>query len=201
MSRRVRIALWTAGSLLGVLVLLAGAFFNIPNTDSGRAFISRETSDLTQGKVRIFGIHGSFPAAVDLDRLELRDTQGLWLWAEHVSLRWSPAALLTRHVDVNSLHVALLHVERAPVPETTNSSSTSVPDTDVKNLTIDTLELGKALAGDPASLTVQATAHLRSLEDADVHLQARRIAGNGEYEADAHFDPQSMNATLHLREP
>ncbi len=86
-----------------------------------------------------------------MDRLELSDTLGLWLWAEHISLRWSPSALVIRHVDVDTLHVALLHVERAPVPDPDEkpSSSSSVPKTDLKDLAINTLELGKALAGAP----------------------------------------------------
>ena len=94
--------------------------------------------------------------------------------------------------------------EALPIPEKgepQSSSSSSVPRTDLRDLRIDTLELGKALAGDPASLTVKANAHLRSLQDADAHLSARRTAGNGDYEVDAHFDPRSMNATVRLQEP
>jgi translocation and assembly module TamB len=204
MSRPVRIALWTGVGLVALLVLVVSIALTIPNTESGRAFISRKASELTRGQVRLTGIHGSFPAALDLDRLELRDSQGLWLWADHISLRWSPAALLSRHVDVDLLHIARLHVERSPIPEKNepqSSSSSSVPRTDLRDLRIDTLELGKALAGDPTSLTVKANAHLRSLQDADAHLSAHRTAGNGDYEVDAHFDPRSMNATVRLQEP
>ncbi|HEY6923226.1 MAG TPA: hypothetical protein VI653_07155, partial [Steroidobacteraceae bacterium] len=206
MTRPAKIALWTGGGLLGLLVLLVGIVFILPNTEGGRAWISRKASELTDGQVRITGIHGSFPAALDLDRLELRDSQGLWLWADHLSLRWSPSALLSRHVDVALLHIALLHVERSPVPDknekpSSSSSSSSVPRTDLRDLSIDTLELGKTLAGDPASLTVKANAHLRSLQDVDAHLSAQRTAGNGNYEVDAHFDPGSMNATVRLQEP
>src|SRR5262245_12140767 len=99
MSRPAKIAVWSGASLLGLLLLLLGAALIIPNTESGRAFITRETAQLTKDRVHLVGIHGSFPAALDLDRVELRDTEGLWLWADRISLRWSPAALLTRHVD------------------------------------------------------------------------------------------------------
>src|SRR6201995_5383361 len=170
MSRPVKTAMWAGGILLAALLLLVSAILIIPNTDGGRAFIARKVSDLTDGQVRLAGIHGSFPAALDLDRLELHDGQGLWLWADHISLRWSPGALLARQVDVDLLHAALLHVERLPVPdknEKPSSSSSSVPHTDLRDLSIDTLELGKALTGDPASLTVKGNAHLRSLEDVD----------------------------------
>jgi hypothetical protein len=203
MSRATKIAVGSGAGFLGVLAVLVAALFIIPNTDSGRTWIAGEVNGLTHGQVRLQGIHGSFPAALDLDRVELRDSQGLWLWAEHASLRWSPSALLTRHIDVTSLHLALLHVERLPVPDTNQKPSTfkSVPHTDVQDLTINTFELGKALAGDPASLTVKATAHVRSLQDADTHWVVRRIAGDGTYQLDAHFDPRALNTTLKLQEP
>jgi translocation and assembly module TamB len=204
LSRPAKIAVWAGAGLFGLLLAIIAAVFIIPNTDNGRALIERKTSDLTQGRIRISGIHGSFPAALDLDKLEIRDAQGLWLWAEHISLRWTPSALLARHVDVDSLRIALLHVERAPVPEKEekpSSSSSSVPRTDLRDLTVETLELGKALAGEPTSLTAKGNARLLSLEDVDAHLAARRTAGNGEYQVDAHFDPRSMNATVKLQEP
>src|SRR3569833_1486245 len=202
-SRPAKIGRWIGAGLLGVLVLLVGIVLIVPNTEGGRAFIVRKLSEVTDGKVRLAGIHGTFPAALDLDRLELRDSQGLWLWADRVSLRWSPGALIARHVNVDSLHVARLHVDRAPVPDKkdSESSSSSIPETDLRDLTVNTLELGKALAGDPASLTVKGNAHLRSLEDADIHITARRTGGNGNYEVTAHLDPQSMNARVRLQEP
>jgi len=203
-SRPARIALWTGAALLGVFVLLVATVLIVPNTEGGRAYIVRKLSEVTDGKVRLAGIHGSFPAALDLDRLELRDSQGLWLWADHISLRWSPGALLARHVNVDSLHVALLHVERAPVPdkeEKPSSPSTSIPETDLKDLSIGALELGKSLAGNPTSLQVKGNAHLRSLQDVDAHIVAQRTGGDGNYEVTAHFDPRSMNATVKLQEP
>src|SRR3954465_5777639 len=127
LSRQAKTGLWIGAGLLGVLLLLVGTVLIIPNTEGGRAYLVRKLSEVTEGKVRLVGIHGTFPAALDLDRLELRDSQGLWLWADHLSLRWSPGALIARHVNVDSLHVGLLHVERAPVPEKKESSYSSAP--------------------------------------------------------------------------
>src|ERR1700738_5156860 len=110
MRRGLKIAAWSAAVLAAVILLLLGALLIIGNTDSGRAFIVRVTAQLTKGHVKLAGIHGSFPAALDLDRLALRDDDGVWLFAEHISLRWSPSALLTRHVKVDTLHIARLHI-------------------------------------------------------------------------------------------
>ncbi len=203
MRRGLKIAAWSLGGLIALVLLLVGAVLIIGNTDSGRAFVIRLTAQLTKGHVQLTGIHGTFPAALDLDRLELRDDRGVWLFAEHISLRWSPADLLTRHIKVDTLRVARLHIERAPLPdkEQKPSSRPSIPHVDLANLTIDALELGSALAGDEVSLVVNASGHIRSLEDATAHVVARRTGGNGDYELQVDFNPKRMDGTLKLQEP
>jgi translocation and assembly module TamB len=204
MRRGLKIAAWSVAALAAVILLLFGALLIIGNTDSGRAFIVRVTAQLTKGHVRLAGIHGSFPAALDLDRLELSDDGGVWLFAEHISLRWSPSALLTRHIKIDTLHVARLHIERPPLPDEhkkPSSSSPSIPHTDLTNLSVDTLELGQALAGEPVSVAVTGSAHLRSLQDATAHVVAQRTGGNGNYELDVKFDPIRIDGTLELHEP
>src|SRR6266702_4251318 len=147
MRRGVKIAAWTTGGLLTLVALAAGALLIIGNTEWGRALVVRMTPQLTQGHVQVAGIHGSFPAALDLDRLTLSDADGVWAFAEHISLRWSPGALLFRHVKVDRLQVGRLHIDRAPLPDKQQEAgSTSIPRTDLADLSIQSLELGKALA-------------------------------------------------------
>src|SRR5690348_6418789 len=114
MRRAAKVVAWTLVALAGLLILLLGAVMIVGNTERGRSLITQMTAKLTDGHVQLTGLHGSFPAALDLDRLELRDETGPWLWADNISLRWTPKALLTRHIDVDRLHVARLHIERAP---------------------------------------------------------------------------------------
>ncbi len=201
MRRAFKIAAWVAAGLLALVILLFGALMVAGNTESGRALIVRLTAQLTKGHVRLDGIHGSFPAALDLDRLELSDDQGVWLFAQGISLRWTPADLLIRHVKVDSLHVARLHIERPPLPdkERKPSSTPSIPHSDVANVSIDALELGQALTGEAVSLVVTGSAHLRSLEDATAHVVAQRTGGIGHYELQLKFDPVRMDGTLSLQ--
>lgn len=203
MRRAWKISAWTLGGLLVFVLLCVGVLLVIGNTDSGRALIVRLTAQLTKGQVQLAGIHGTFPAALDLDRLQLSDERGPWLWAQRISLRWSPMALFARHIQVDTLHVGRLHVERAPVPSKPPKPSTqpSVPHSDLAHLSIDTLELGKALAGTAVSLVVQGSAHVRSLEDARAHVVAQRTGGFGHYEVELQFDPSRMDASIQLREP
>jgi len=73
--------------------------------------------------------------------------------------------------------------------------------TDLADLSIQSLELGKPLAGDAVSLVVKGHAHLRSLQDATAYVVARRTGGDGDYEINLHFDPARMDAILKLQEP
>ena len=204
MRRGLKITAWTAGSLLALILLLICAALVAGNTDSGRDLIVRMTARLTKGHVQIAGIHGSFPASLDLDRLQLADDDGIWLFAEHISLRWTPSDLLLRHIKVDTLHVGLLHMERIPLPDKEKkppSPTPSIPHADLADLTVDKLELGKPLAGEPVSLVVNGTAHLRSLLDMTAHVTARRTGGNGNYELQLQFDPKRMDAMLKVQEP
>lgn len=203
MPRGLKIAAWIAGSLVALVVLLVVTVLIIGNTAGGRALVVRMTSRLTGGHVQIAGIHGSFPAALDLDELQLSDDRGAWLVAEHISLRWSPFALLTGHVDVHTLHVSRLHVERAPVskPASKPSSEFSFPRTDLAHVAVDALELGAPLAGTSTSLVLQGSAHWRSLRDALASITAQRTGGIGNYDVQVRFNDDRMDATLKLQEP
>src|SRR3569833_60435 len=203
MRRWQKIAAWSVGGVLALILLLIGSLLVVGNTDSGRDFIVRMTSRLTEGKVQIAGIHGTFPAALDLDRLQLADDDGIWLYAEHISLRWTPSDLLVRHVKVDTLHVGLLHMERTPLPdkEKKPSKPPSLPHIDLNDLTVDELELGKALAGEPASLTVKGSGHLLSLQQMTAQVTAQRTGGNGAYSLQLQIDPERMDATLKVQEP
>ena len=203
MRRALKISAWVLGSLVLLCVLLVVAVLIIGNTDPGRRLIERLTARFTEGHVQLAGLAGPFPAALDLGRLQLSDDKGIWLSAEHISLRWSPWALLARHVQVHSLSVARLDIERPPVPKPKKKkkSSYSVPHSDLDALSVDTLQLGAGLAGRPASLVVHGSAHLLSLQDATASITAQRTGGVGDYELQLRFDPARMDATLKIQEP
>jgi translocation and assembly module TamB len=203
MRRAVKVSVWTVGSLLALILVLLCALLIIGNTDSGRALIVRTTASLTDGHVQLTGIHGSFPAALDLDKLQLSDDQGVWLDAEHISLRWSPMGLLARHIQVDSLHVGLLDIERGPItkPDNEPSSEFTFPHSDITQLSVDTLKLGPALAGAATSLVVKGSAHWRSLRDAMASVVAQRTGGIGNYDVQLQFNADRMDATVKLQEP
>ena len=201
MRRALRIGAWTLGSVLTVVAASVAAVLVAGNTAAGRALIERSIARFSDGHVRLTGLAGSFPAAIDLDQLQLRDERGVWLIAEHVSLRWSPLALLVRHVNIERLHLARLEIERRPVSQSSAQGTTRLPRIDINQLSIETLELGPQLAGVSATLAVAGSAHLRSLEDATATLSAHRTNGAGDYEIRLQSDPARLDASLTLEEP
>jgi translocation and assembly module TamB len=100
MRRAVKISLWSAGAAICFVLALAVAVLVIGNTAPGRAWIERLTDRLTAGQVKLSGLGGSFPSELTLARLDLADSNGVWLSADRIRLQWSPAALLERRVQV-----------------------------------------------------------------------------------------------------
>jgi len=202
MRRAARISAWIVGSLLTVIVALVAAVWIAGNTAGGRALIERSITRFSAGHVQLSGLSGSFPAAIDLARLQLADEHGVWLTAERISLRWSPLALLARHLKVERLQFARLAIERQPVSQPSQkSSSTSVPHVDVDQVSIEALELGPELTGVRALLFVGGAAHVRSMLDATAAVTAHRTDRGGDYEVSLRSDAARMEATVKLEEP
>ncbi|MFI4889192.1 MAG: translocation/assembly module TamB domain-containing protein [Steroidobacterales bacterium] len=204
MRRALRISAWVLGSIAALLVLLAIAVLIAGNTRPGRDMIERLTDQLTGGNVRLTGLGGSFPADLTLERVELIDRGGVWLTAEHVALRWSPAALLEWHIQANSLKVARLDMERAPLPSPSSGpSKVSIPQIDIEQFSLDVVQLGAALTGRPVTLSARGGGRMVSLENARIDLEAHRIdpAGIGDYTLALRFDPARMDGTLIAHEP
>ncbi len=204
MRRSLRISVWIGGSLAALIVLLTVALLVAGNTDAGRGLIQRLTYRLTGGYVKLTGLGGTFPADLTLDRLELIDRGGVWLTAEHIALRWSPSALLERRIRAKSLTVARLDMERTPLPSATPSTGKPfIPHVDIDRFSIDVVQLGAALVGRPATLSLAGNGRMLSLEDARVDVQAHRIdrGGIGDYTLSLRFDPNRMDGKLTAHEP
>ena len=108
MRRAAKISAWVLAASVLVVAALLGAVWIAGNTDPGRAWIERLTYRLTSGYVKLSGLGGSFPTQLTLDHLELIDVRGVWLTADHVSLRWSPLRWLERRIYVDELQSAAL---------------------------------------------------------------------------------------------
>ncbi len=161
MRRVLKISAWVAGTVALLIVMLGGAVMVGGNTDSGRVLIERLTFRLTAGTVKLSGLGGSFPTQLTLVELQLIDHDGVWLTAERISLRWSPWKLLDRQIQVDTLQVARLDMERTPVSDG-HGGNASVPYIDVRQFSAGAVQLGARAgrAGGHAVLAGQCAAGL-----------------------------------------
>lgn len=202
MRRVALVAAWSAAGVLLLALLLIGAVIIFGNVSAGRSVLERETARLTSGRVRIEGLGGTFPWALDIASLQLSDPRGVWMTARGVSVRWSPLALLAWKLHVERFEVASATVARRPVSAASSSSNGShLPAIDIDRLGIKTLALEPAAAGAKTILTVRGTLHYASMKNVRVSLAAMRTNGRGEYELELHRIKSRLTAGLELKEP
>jgi translocation and assembly module TamB len=201
MTRRLRIALIVVAVPVVLLALLWGALFTVGNTVWGRQHIESLVAHLTSNHVRLYGLGGQLPGRPSLQKLELADTQGIWLTAQNLTASWDPWAMLRRRVAVQSAHVQRIDWTRLPVSQSHGTGHSSIPDIDIHEATADAVHLSATLAGTAATLNLHASAHLRSVTDMQLAFAATRLDGPGTYSVQLAFDRARMDGAFRLREP
>ena len=199
-----RVLLGVLVLLIGVQVLLIATLFIGLNTGAGRQFVVGEVNHFAVGQIRVAGLGGHFPADLKLAHLSVLDREGAWASADGVELRWRPAALLRRDVQVTSLTAVAVNVTRQPAPaKPSGPSSFKLPKfhLDVDHIAINTLSVSAALAGQPTVLAVSGGAHLQSTTEGKVALSAVAAGGRGNYQVQGAIDAQAVRLVLHLDEP
>jgi translocation and assembly module TamB len=191
-----------ASLLIAVPLLLGLGLYWAGNSRLGRDWIERATARLTGGHVQLAGLGGHFPEHLQLERLELRDTQGLWLSIDRVQLQWSPLRLLSGSVQAQLLQADRVAIERAPAYAHSNGPSRfRWPHTQLDRLEIERLDLGAALTGSPVALLVQGSGSWASLAHVSLQLVAHRLDEVPSiYQVTAQFDDSRLQAQLDLQE-
>ena len=94
----LRLLPWTLAGLALILVLSA-VFLT---TDTALQMVTRRAIAASEGRLDIVGARGSLLSAVLIDRLAWRgDTMAID--AEQLAVTWTPAGLLSRQLNVNSV--------------------------------------------------------------------------------------------------
>ncbi|HEX3602906.1 MAG TPA: translocation/assembly module TamB domain-containing protein [Steroidobacteraceae bacterium] len=203
MRRSRKISAWSLGVLALLLALAAGTILIVGNTAGGRVQIEKLVSRLTSGHVKLSGLGGYLPNHLTLEELRLSDAAGVWLTAKKIEVDWKPLTYLEGRLQIDRLHAASVDMQRLPQSSSTAPSNkeVSIPQIDVAQASFDLVHLGAELAGQPASLKANGSAHLRSVRDMLFDASAQRIDGDGEYELRLGFDEKRMDAALKLQEP
>ncbi len=167
---RVRRLLKIAGIATGALVLFLAAVvlgaWGAANTEAGRQWLTRQaTAALADAGMaaEIQGLAGPLPQRLTLDRLVLRDREGVWLTLEDAEVAWRPLALLTGQLAVTRVTAARLELPRlpaapedaAPAPPEDAEAPFTVPEPPLSlrldTLRVDRIDLGAPVLGEAAS--------------------------------------------------
>ena len=192
--RALRLLAWTVGGVLAGLALLFGALQTPPGQQMLASLVSSLASS-PQSRMQLTGLHGFFPTELRLDRLELGDTQGIWLTADDVSVDWSLLSLLSGRVRIEALAVKRIEVARAPEPVPPDGKPPAAAGAlpvgiDLQSLTIGELHVGPTLAQVDARWNLSASALLPAVPgEGWLKLTGARLDGPaGRLSADLHFD-------------
>ncbi len=163
MTRIRRRAFWVSG-VLAFVVLLPLLLLAAANTGPGRAAVEGLINRFLAEDARVTGLSGRVPDRLTVERLELRDPDGVWLRADELRLDWSPSGLLRGRLDIDVLQAARITVERQPSAEPGAGDdpvdmAALLPPVDVavNDLSVPVIDIGVDVLGVPAELTLEAT--------------------------------------------
>jgi translocation and assembly module TamB len=167
----MRRAGFIAAGLLALLAVTLLAAFGWVQTTLGKrqilALIERQVAD-PPARLHVDRLDGLVPFDMQLTGVTLSDAKGVWFAADHLSLSWSPLALLGRHVRIRDISADRLVLARLPEnPPEANPPAQTGPllpdlpvDIDLQRLGIARLDLGPTVIGEPASFAIDARAKL-----------------------------------------
>ncbi|MFC4291227.1 translocation/assembly module TamB domain-containing protein [Sphingorhabdus arenilitoris] len=138
-----------------LLVVIVAAFSGYIWLDSksGHRFIIGQIEAMTfeNGmKVKAGRLDGSIYDQLEIHDLTIADPKGDFASVPHAQLDWSPFALLSNHVDINSLTAKRVNMLRLPeFKEVPDSDDPLLPDIDIDiaRLTIDQIDIAEAVTG------------------------------------------------------
>ncbi len=205
---RYILTIWLA---VGVLPPATQAQERLSTEESGGMLVDFLQNQLSgeNRDIRVEGLTGAFSSKAQLDRLTIADTQGVWLVIEDATLDWTRSALLRGAFTVNELSARRIAILRAPLPTPADPALPApeatpfrLPELPVsillKDLKIDQIELGAALAGADAALSLKGRIELAD-GALDVDLLADRLdRPKDRLKLLAQYDNQTEQITLDL---
>ena len=205
------LALLSVLALAALLTLPAMAQQQAPDEDDV-GFLTRTLQDLLSDAgrdVRIRGFQGALSSRARMDELTIADDEGVWLVLRDVVLDWNRAALLDRRVDVNELSAQEIHLLRPPVaddgpslPSATAREPFSLPELPVSvrigTLRAERVEIGAALTGQAATLSLQGSMRLADGEGSAAFVADRIDGQEGGFRFSGRFDNTTRQLALDL---
>jgi translocation and assembly module TamB len=185
---------WSLAALGAVILALLLVLYTPP----GLAWMGRLAGPLSGGTVRVEGLGGFFPNRLHAARVEISDSQGVWLRIDQVSLAWSALAMVSNHVSVRDLKAARITVLRRPVPS--GKTSGQSPQLDIDRLALARIELAAPVIGHPVRLSASGGLHYVSSDRMEANLLVSRDGNNDSYRIQGGIADGAAHGMASIRE-
>ncbi|ARE39636.1 gramicidin S biosynthesis grst protein [Rhodovulum sp. P5] len=180
-------------------------------SEDGGGFIENFLESKLSGagrEVTVTGFEGALSSRATMEELVIADEDGPWLILRGAVLDWSRAALLRGRIDIKELTADEILLPRLPKSEgdkaTVKDSEAkpfSLPDLPVSieigKISTEKLELGEALIGQDAVLTIDGAVRLAGGEGG-VDLTATRTDAEGNFKLAAGYSNETEILSLYL---
>ncbi|MEX2299012.1 MAG: hypothetical protein WD715_16470, partial [Dongiaceae bacterium] len=202
--RILRIAALALGILLA---LVAGAAIALDTAWGKRILLTQLASWLAEDSIALEtqGVEGSIWDRFTIDSIVLSDESGVFATMDGLVFDWQPSRLFAGELAIETLAVERVALDRLPpVPTASEPEPDSGPllpepplDIRIEAFDIVMLQIGAALAGEAAELSVSGNGAASSLALLQLHLDARRLDGvAAEARLDVEFDAAENQLVL-----
>ena len=203
MHRVNRWLLWSLGGLSAFLLFASTILMLAANNQSGRIWIERAVSKVSNERVVLSGLDGNFPRQFAVKHIELRDSSGAWLTMDELAINWLPMKLLAGEVEINQLQARYIEVARLPVltDETGKATEPAVPLViDLHSLQVEHFEAAPSLAGRDANFVIDGRLRLVSSDQGEMELRIRQLEGKAVYAFQGKLSGDDLHVQVSLHE-
>ncbi len=154
--------------LLGLLVVLAAAFYGWVQSEPGRAWLAGRIAHLASAEgereVTIGRLTGNIFRRIHLQDVSVKDPSNAWLEIRSIDIFWSPGQLLHGIIHLRELRLSGFRIDRLPATTDEGGDRLSglqslgrLPLLSVSNLDVEDLSLGASVLGTEAVLQIKGT--------------------------------------------
>jgi translocation and assembly module TamB len=156
--------------------------------------------------VSVTGLEGTFSSSAKVAKINISDSEGLWLSIENAELDWTRSALLQKRVEIETLSAGKITVFRksvqsksTPSPEAGTFRVPELPvSVNIQNITAKVLVLKKPILGRAARLSLNGRVEIAN-ENFDVALKADNLDQAGVFNLKAVLDTREETILLSLK--
>ena len=205
MFRRRPVLALTLGLATGFVLLLMSVRFWI-TTDAGRDFIVSQIDGRNvagYGRLSVRHLEGDPLSEFTLGNITMRDASGDWLTAQTVRIAWSPASLLSRTIDLETVSVSRLNVYRRPVRAPQPRTKSHPWDVRLGQGGVDRLFLAKGVAGPASAFRIDARFITEESGAVEALLELKPLDGAGDHVTAKimHSSTSAFDVTLDVTAP